>query len=85
MTSKIHLAADTRCHPIARITSAGHRHDSLAFEPVMTAIKIRRRHGGRPQTRPGRVLADKAYSNRAIRAHLRKRRITATIPEPADQ
>lgn len=32
-----------------------------------------------------RVLADRAYSSRAIRAHLRRRGITATIPEPADQ
>jgi transposase len=31
------------------------------------------------------LLADKAYSNRKIRAHLRRRAITATIPEPADQ
>jgi transposase len=30
-------------------------------------------------------LGDKAYSSTAIRAHLRSRRITATIPEPADQ
>jgi hypothetical protein len=31
------------------------------------------------------VLGDKAYSSRAIRTYLRKRRIQATIPEPADQ
>jgi transposase len=31
------------------------------------------------------VLGDKAYSSRAIRVHLRRRRITATIPEPTDQ
>ncbi len=31
------------------------------------------------------VLADKAYSSRAIREHLRKRRIRAVIPQPADQ
>jgi len=30
-------------------------------------------------------LADKAYSSRGIRSHLRRRRIRATIPEPADQ
>jgi transposase len=30
-------------------------------------------------------LADKAYSNRAIRTTLRRRGIAATIPEPADQ
>jgi transposase len=85
LTSKIHLAADSRCRPIARVTSAGHRHDSLAFAPVMAAIRIGRRGGGRPRNRPWQVLADKAYSSRAIRSHLRRRRITATIPEPADQ
>jgi transposase len=31
------------------------------------------------------VLADKAYSSRAIRAHLRKRGIRTVIPVPADQ
>jgi transposase len=67
------------------VTTAGHRHDSLAFEAVMSRIKIRRRGPGRPRTRPGQVLGDKAYSSRAIRSHLRRRRITATIPEPADQ
>lgn len=40
---------------------------------------------GRPRTRPGRVLGDKAYSSRAIRSHLRTRHNTATIPEPTDQ
>jgi transposase len=85
LTSKIHLAADRRCRPISRVTSAGHRHDSLAFEAVMAGIRIGRRGPGRPRTRPGHVLGDKAYSSRAIRSHLRRRRITATIPEPADQ
>lgn len=85
MTSKVHLAADSRCRPICRVTSAGHRHDSLAFAPVMARIRIRRRGRGRPRTRPGQVLADKAYSSRTIRAYLRGRGITATIPEPSDQ
>ncbi|MGH3924189.1 MAG: IS5 family transposase [Pseudonocardiaceae bacterium] len=85
LTSKIHLAADTRCRPISRVTSAGHRHDCLAFEAVMAGIRIRRRGRGRPRTRPAQVLGDKAYSSRAIRSHLRRRRIKATIPEPADQ
>jgi transposase len=30
-------------------------------------------------------LGDKAHSSRSIRSHLRRRRITAIIPEPADQ
>ena len=85
LTSKIHLAADRRCRPISRVTSAGQRHDSLGLRPVMAAIRIRRRGPGRPRTRPGRVLGDKAYSSRGIRTYLRKRRIKATIPEHADQ
>jgi transposase len=67
------------------VTSAGQRHDSLAFLPLLDRLKIGRRGRGRPRTRPGRVLADKAYSSQAIRAHLRRRRIKAAIPEPADQ
>jgi len=53
------------------VTSAGQRHDSLAFIPLMSRLRI---------ARPGRILADKAYSSRAIRSHLRKRRIRPTIP-----
>lgn len=40
---------------------------------------------GRPRTRPGAVAGDKAYSSRGNRAHLRKRRIKAVIPEKKDQ
>ena len=51
----------------------------------MGRLKVTRAERGRPRTRPGRVLADKAYSSRAIRGSLRRRRIQAVIPEPADQ
>jgi len=85
LTSKIHLLADCGCRPLARVTSAGQRHDSLAFRLLMGRLAIARRGPGRPRTRPGRVLGDKAYSSAAIRAHLRRRKIKATIPEPADQ
>ncbi len=51
----------------------------------MERLRIRRVGPGRPRTRPARLLADKAYSNRKIRAYLRRRRITATIPENSDQ
>jgi transposase len=40
---------------------------------------------GRPRTAPDTVLADKAYSSRAIRDHLRRRGIRAVIPQPSDQ
>jgi transposase len=51
---------------------------------VIATIHIPHRTG-RPRARPGRVLGDKAFSNKAIRAHLRRRRIAATIPEKTDQ
>ena len=67
------------------MTSAGQRHDGQAFLVLMGRLKIARRGPGAPRTRPGRVLGDKAYSSSAIRTHLRRRGIKATIPEPADQ
>jgi transposase len=67
------------------VTSSGQRHDSLAFVPLMGRLKIARRGRGRPRTRPGRMLGDKACSASAIRAHLRRRGIKATIPQPAGQ
>jgi len=85
LSTKLHLLADHRCRPLARVTTAGQRHDSLAFEALMARLRIERRGPGRPRTRPDRVLGDKAYSNRKIRSHLRRRGIRATIAEPADQ
>jgi hypothetical protein len=48
-------------------------------------VRIARRGKGRPRTRPGRVMADKAYSSAANRAYLRKRGIQAVIPVKEDQ
>jgi putative transposase len=55
------------------------------FPALMAHLRVHHGRPGRPRTRPERLRADKAYSSRAIRAHLRSRRITAVIPEPADQ
>lgn len=85
LTSKVHLAADLRARPLSRIITPGQRHDAVAFDAVMAGIRIARHGPGRARTRPGQVLADKAYSSRAIRAALRRRHTTATIPERADQ
>ena len=84
LTSKIHLSADSRCRPVSRVTSAGQRGDSLGFKAVLRRVRIRRRGPGRPRIRPGRVLADKAYSSKANRAYLRRRGIRGVIPERAD-
>jgi transposase len=41
--------------------------------------------GSRPRARPQAVAADRAYSSKANRAYLRRRRIAAVIPEKIDQ
>jgi transposase len=83
-STKLHIVADLRCRPLARVTTAGQRHDSMSFDAVMADLLVIRRHGP-DRRRPDRVLADKAYSSRRIRDALRRRRIKATIPEPSSQ
>ena len=51
----------------------------------MDQLAIRRRGKGRPRTRPGAALGDKAYSSAANRTYLRKRGIKAVIPVKQDQ
>jgi transposase len=67
------------------VVTAGQGGDSPQFAAVLGAIRVPRLGPGRPRTRPGRVLADKAYSSKANRALLRCRGIRATIPEKDDQ
>lgn len=86
-TTKIHLACDGHGRPLSVVLTGGNVNDCM-FEPVMAGICIPRhprRRPGRPWRRPVRVLADKGYSSRAIRAYLRHRGIAATIPERRDQ
>jgi len=78
--------ADADCRPLVHVITAGQRHDSLAFAPLMKRLKVaRRRRPNRPRIRPDRLLGDKAYSNQKIRGELRRRRIKTTIPEKNDQ
>ncbi len=81
----MHLVADSRCRPVATLITAGQRHDAIVFEDVLAKLRVSRPGTGRPRTRPDRVIADKAYSSKAIRALLSKRGIKATIPQPSDQ
>ena len=65
--------------------TAGQAGDSPMLKHLLEALTVPRLGPGRARTRPDAVLGDKAYSSRAIRTHLRARRIKAVIPEPADQ
>jgi hypothetical protein len=81
----VHLSCEQRQKPLSLLVTAGQRGDSPQFRVVLERIGVPRPGGGHPRTRPGRVLADKAYSSRANRAYLRQRGISCTIPERADQ
>ncbi len=67
------------------LVSAGQAHDGPVFEHLLAHLKVARGTAAAPRTRPDRVRGDKAYSSRATRAQLRRRRIVAVIPEPSDQ
>lgn len=70
--------------PLVALITPGQAGDSPMFLPLMAQLRVRR-DVGRPRTRPDAVRADKAYSSRAIRTHLRSRGIKAVIPEPDNQ
>jgi transposase len=86
LTTKVHLGCEQGQKPLSIVLTAGQRGDSPQFVPVLAGIRVPRpAGGGRPRTRPDRVLADKAYTSKANRAYLRSRGIKATIPSKADQ
>lgn len=85
MTTKIHHLVDGAGRPLVVLVPAGQANDAPVFEHLMAHLRVTGQSPGRPRTRPERIRADKAYSSRAIRTGLRRRGITAVIPEPSDQ
>ncbi|WP_425389381.1 IS5 family transposase [Cryptosporangium arvum] len=84
-STKLHLACDGHGRPLTVMLTGGNVNDCTVFEDVITGVSFPRPGPGRTATRPARILADKGYSSRAIRAYLRRRPIPTTIPERADQ
>ncbi|MFF7072980.1 transposase [Streptomyces pseudovenezuelae] len=83
--TKVHLAVEHGQKPLSLLVTAGQRHDSPQFQPVLERIRVPRVGVGRPRCRPDRVRvrvrvrvrADKAYGSRAKRGYLRRRGIRA--------
>ena len=67
------------------MVSPGQAGDSPALLRMLAELRVARRGPGRPRTTPDLLRADKAYSSRAHRGHLRARGIKAVIPEQTDQ
>ncbi|WP_218014416.1 IS5 family transposase [Mycolicibacterium palauense] len=85
LTSKIHHLVDGHGRPLVVLVGAGQAGDGPVLEHLLVHLRVERCGPGRPRTRPDRLRGDKAYSSRATRQRLRRRGITAVIPEPSDQ
>ncbi len=85
LTTKTHVLVDGHGLPLVIAVTPGQANDSPALPLLLAELRVPRLGPGRPRTRPEALRADKAYSARGHRAHLRSRGITAVIPEPADQ
>ncbi len=84
LSTKVHLAGDTvHDHWPSRQRRPGGRRPGL--QTVMAAIRVPRCGPGNREPDPGTVLANRAYSSRAIRIPLRRRGIPADVPQPSDQ
>lgn len=82
--SKIHLVTDGNGLPLGFCLSPG---QSAEIRYATSALAMARipTSSGRYRTRPTHLAADKAYSSRALRAELRRRKIKAVIPQRSDQ
>jgi hypothetical protein len=79
LSTKIHLVTHARGLPLAAKVTAGPRHESKAFEPTLSAVRVPRRRG-RPRQRPKRLAGDKGFSYPRIKQWLQRHGIQAIIP-----
>ncbi len=84
-STKVHIRAEGHGKPLTFVLTAGQRHETVAFEQLMTQAAVHRPGRGRPKQRPRRLIADKGYSSRKIRAYRRRRGIRQTIPHKANE
>ena len=67
------------------VLTPGERHEATAFEALMEQGAVKRPGRGRPKLRPRRVVGDKGYSSRKIRAYLRRHGMRITIPRKSNE
>jgi transposase len=84
-STKIHVRAEGGGKPMTFVLTAGQRHEAVVFEQLMEQGAVKRVGRGRPRRRARRVVGDKGYSSRKIRAYLRRRHIRYTIPRKQNE
>lgn len=62
------------------VLTAGQRHEAPQVAALLEQGAVTRPGRGRPRQRPDRVIGDKGYTGRPVRAYLRRRGIGAVIP-----
>lgn len=77
--TKRHLACDAKGTITAFCLTAGQINECTQVVRLLAPVQIG------PRRRPVRLLGDKAYSTRAIRAWARQHHVALTIPERSDQ
>lgn len=82
-STKAHAAVDGDGRPLTIRLTGGQAGDNPELMSVLADISVPT--GGRPRSRPAAVIADKAYSHPSTRRALRRKRITAVIPQRSDQ
>jgi transposase len=85
LSTTVHLRADGNGKLITIVLTPGEQHESTVFEQLMEQGAVKRPGRGRPKLRPKRVVGDKGYSSRKIRAYLRRRGIRMTIPRKVNE
>ena len=83
-STKVHVRAEGHGKPLTFILTAGQRHERIVFEALMQS-SVKRPGRGQPKRRPKRLIADKGYGNRRIRAYRRRHGIRATIPHKINE
>ena len=62
------------------VVTPGQQHEATVFETLMEQGAVKRPGRGRPRIRPRRIVGDKGYDSRKIRAYARRRGMRTTIP-----
>jgi len=85
LTTKIHIRAEGHGKLLTLALTPGQQHEATMFETLMEQGGVKRRGRGRPRLRPKRVVGDKGYSARRIRAYARRRGMRITIPRRSNE
>lgn len=65
---------------MTKVLTPGQQHEATVAEQLLEQGAVKRPGRGRPRKRPGRVVGDKSYTGRHLRAFCRRRGIRHTLP-----